>query len=70
VRTTYEPVVAAVRVGATVKAGEVIGSLAIAGSHCQGAVCLHFGALRGQTYLDPLLLLRRGPVILLPLRPG
>ena len=68
VRTTYEPVVAAVGLGDTVEIGTVLGSLAAVGSHCPGAVCLHFGALRGRTYLDPLRLLRGGPVILLPLR--
>jgi hypothetical protein len=66
-RTTYEPVVASVRVGATVTAGQPIGRLSAAGSHCSPAVCLHWGLRRGDEYLDPLSLLNSGPVRLLPL---
>jgi hypothetical protein len=66
-RTTYEPVVASVRVGATVRAGQPIGRLSAAGSHCSPAVCLHWGLRRGEEYLDPLSLLNSGPVRLLPL---
>jgi hypothetical protein len=66
-RTTYEPVVASVRVGAIVKAGQPIGRLSAAGSHCSPAVCLHWGLRRGEEYLDPLSLLNSGPVRLLPL---
>ncbi len=66
VRTTYEPVTPLVRRGDTVRAGQVIGVVGQRGaSHCAG--CLHFGALRGQVYLDPLVLLRPGRVVLLPL---
>lgn len=67
IRTTYEPVVASVRTGATVKAGQPIGRLSAAGSHCAPAVCLHWGLRRGEDYLDPLSLLNSGPVRLLPL---
>ncbi|AJP05851.1 peptidase M23 [Streptomyces cyaneogriseus subsp. noncyanogenus] len=69
-RTTYEPVRASVRAGETVAAGEVVGAVEPAGSHC-AAPCLHWG-LRGEgTYLDPLTLLppwllRTGPSRLLP----
>ncbi|MFF8593132.1 murein hydrolase activator EnvC family protein [Streptomyces sp. NPDC015220] len=55
-RTTYEPVRATVRQGEEVTAGEVIGTVEASGSHC-GSGCLHWGLLRGGTYLDPLLLL-------------
>lgn len=58
-RTTYLPVRAAVRVGARVRAGQVIGRL-LAGSHCGDRSCLHWGLLRGDTYLDPMSLLRPG----------
>lgn len=74
VRTTYEPVVPGVALGQVVPAGAVLGAVAAAGSHCERqpsrgqATCLHFGALRGRTYLDPLALLRGGPVVLLPMR--
>jgi murein DD-endopeptidase MepM/ murein hydrolase activator NlpD len=68
VRTTYEPVTPAVRTGQRLARGDPLGTLAAAGSHCRPAVCLHLGALRGRAYLDPLDLLRGGPVVLLPLR--
>ncbi len=68
-RTTYEPVAAKVEKGAGVAAGEVLGTVEPAGSHC--AACLHWGLLRGDTYLDPLSLLPPwlldgGPSRLLP----
>jgi murein DD-endopeptidase MepM/ murein hydrolase activator NlpD len=66
-RTTYEPVLAAVRRGRRVAAGAVLGHLAPDGSHCPPRACLHWGWLRGETYLDPLLLVGAGPVRLLPL---
>jgi hypothetical protein len=65
-RTTYEPVTAAVSVGLQVAAGEAIGRLEFPG-HCVPAACLHWGLLRGGTYLDPLSLLSGGSVRLLPL---
>lgn len=66
-RTTYEPVTAGVALGDAVSAGDPIGTLELAGSHCFPRVCLHWGWLRGETYLDPLLLVGAGPVRLLPL---
>ena len=66
-RTTYEPVVATVRLGTRVGAGAQIGSLALAGSHCFPRACLHWGWIEGETYLDPLRLVGAGPVRLLPL---
>jgi Peptidase family M23 len=65
-RTTYEPVTAAVSIGLQVAAGEAIGRLESPG-HCVPTACLHWGLLRGDTYLDPLSLLSGGPVRLLPL---
>lgn len=69
-RTTYEPVRASVTEGTEVTAGEVIGTVEATGSHCT-APCVHWGLLRGDTYLDPLSLLPpwlldRGPSRLLP----
>lgn len=58
-RTTYLPVRASVRVGARVRAGQVIGRL-LSGTHCGDRPCLHWGLLRGDTYLDPMSLLRPG----------
>jgi hypothetical protein len=69
-RTTYEPVSASVQVGDTVPRGGVLGTLEPFGSHCFPRVCLHWGWIRGDTYLDPLLLVGGGPIRLLPLRPG
>ena len=66
-RTTYEPVAASVRVGQAVPAGAVLGRLT-SGGHCPDG-CLHWGLLRGATYLDPLQLVRRGPSRLLPVPP-
>lgn len=65
-RTTYEPVDAAVAAGARVTRGEVIGHLARGHGGCDAAACLHWGALRGDEYLDPLGLLTSGRVRLLP----
>lgn len=66
-RTTYEPVAAAVRRGEMVDRAAVLGRLEAAPSHCRPRACLHWGWLRGETYLDPLGLLGGGPVRLLPL---
>jgi murein DD-endopeptidase MepM/ murein hydrolase activator NlpD len=66
-RTTYEPVTATVRVGDVLARGQPIGTLEISGSHCWPRVCLHWGWKRGATYLDPLLLVGGGPIVLLPL---
>jgi murein DD-endopeptidase MepM/ murein hydrolase activator NlpD len=66
-RTTYEPVEAGVERGSIVTAGAVIGTLQTFGSHCAPQVCLHWGLLEGETYLDPLTLVGAGPVRLLPI---
>ena len=67
-RTTYQPVAAAAElvVGDPVGAGERVGVLEPAGSHCAPRRCLHWGWLEGTTYLDPLRLVGLGPVRLLP----
>jgi len=69
-RTTYEPVKASVKKGDEVEAGEVVGTVEPGASHCM-VTCVHWGLLRGGTYLNPLSLLppwllRRGPSRLLP----
>ena len=66
-RTTYEPVRASVRVGDQVARGAPLGTLSSVPSHCAPRVCLHWGLIRGSTYLDPLTLLGSVPVRLLPL---
>lgn len=65
-RTTYEPVTAAVPVGAFVGVGEVIGTLEPGHLGCAAQACLHWGLRRGEEYLDPVRLVERGPVRLLP----
>ncbi|BCL23281.1 peptidoglycan DD-metalloendopeptidase family protein [Streptomyces tuirus] len=70
-RTTYEPVTAAVEEGEEVEPGEVIGTVDANGSHCT-APCVHWGLRRGESYMNPLSLLppwllHRGPSRLLPL---
>lgn len=65
--TTYEPVRPAVRAGQRVAEGDVLGTLQPGHTGCPRAACLHWGLLRGHSYLDPLSLLRRPPVRLLPL---
>jgi murein DD-endopeptidase MepM/ murein hydrolase activator NlpD len=67
IRTEYEPVSAVVHAGDMVRTGQVIGR--ILGTHdmCRPASCLHWGARRGDLYIDPMLLLNPlGPVRLLP----
>ncbi|GAA4595341.1 hypothetical protein GCM10023194_64540 [Planotetraspora phitsanulokensis] len=64
-RTTYLPIRPTVRPGHAVAAGEVIGVLEDVTGHCREA-CLHWGLLRGEIYLDPLLLFGAGQVRLLP----
>ena len=65
-RTTYEPVLPAVRAGAVVAAGDVLGALLAGHAGCPAA-CLHWGVRRDRTeYLDPLVLLRPARVRLLP----
>jgi murein DD-endopeptidase MepM/ murein hydrolase activator NlpD len=66
-RTTYEPVRASVRVGEVLARGQPVGTLELAGSHCFPRACLHWGWKRADTYLDPLLLVGGGPIVLLPL---
>jgi murein DD-endopeptidase MepM/ murein hydrolase activator NlpD len=65
-RTTYEPVAAVVRAGQVTEPGTTIGRLEEWPGHCPGP-CLHWGALRGDVYVDPLSLLRPAPLpVLLP----
>ena len=69
-RTTYEPVHPSVRKGEKVRAGETVATVADGALHCRGG-CLHWGAKRGERYLDPLSLLPDrllggGPSRLLP----
>ncbi len=66
-RSTYEPVMAAMSAGDSVAAGQVLGLLQGVHSHCAPLVCLHLGVKRSDAYLDPLSLLGSPPVRLKPL---
>jgi murein DD-endopeptidase MepM/ murein hydrolase activator NlpD len=65
-RTTYEPVQPAVAAGQPVARGTRLGVLVAGHAGCPVQACLHWGLRRGQTYLDPLLLLRPPRIRLLP----
>lgn len=72
-RTTYEPIRPAVRVGDQVARGQVIGTLLAGHPGCPATaptVCLHWGVHRDSVYLDPLRLVESGHVRLLPWPPG
>lgn len=66
-RTTYLPVDSDLARGDPVSAGDVLGVLAASPLHCRDRPCLHWGLRRGSGYLDPLSLLGRAEVRLLPL---
>jgi murein DD-endopeptidase MepM/ murein hydrolase activator NlpD len=65
-RTSYEPVAAAVRAGQRVRRGEPLGMVAAGHRGCAVAACLHWGLRRDGEYLDPLLLVRAAHVRLKP----
>jgi murein DD-endopeptidase MepM/ murein hydrolase activator NlpD len=69
--TSYEPVVAAVRVGQLVDASTPIGTLQAGHRGCPVVACLHWGAMWGPAahadYVNPLGLLASTPVRLKPL---
>lgn len=66
-RSTFEPVHGGPPVGTSVSRSDPIGTIGAGAGHCAPATCLHWGVIRGRTYLDPLSYLGRAPIILLPL---
>jgi len=70
-RTSYEPVEAAVVVGQRVDETSVLGRLVAGHPGCPVAACLHWGAMWGSAaradYVDPIGLLAATPVRLKPL---
>jgi murein DD-endopeptidase MepM/ murein hydrolase activator NlpD len=66
-RTTYQPVEGRLRPGTLVHRGSRIGVISATAGHCVPLTCLHWGAISGRTYRDPLSLLGAGRPILLPL---
>jgi len=73
-RTSYEPVRAAVRVGQLVDTSTPIGTLVAGHPGCGAPACLHWGAMWGPAaradYVDPLGLLASTRIRLKPLHPG
>lgn len=65
-RSTFEPVVASAPVGSAVSRGEAVGVVSATPGHCAPRTCVHWGVLRGETYVDPLSLVQRARVVLLP----
>ncbi len=66
-RTTYEPVAPSVLGGQAVARGSPLGTLLAGHAGCPLEACLHWGLRRGETYLDPMALLRPPEVRLLPM---
>jgi murein DD-endopeptidase MepM/ murein hydrolase activator NlpD len=66
-RTTYEPVDPSVAAGQAVARGSPIGTLQIGHPGFPVQACLHWGLRRGETYLDPMILLSPPRLRLLPM---
>jgi len=62
-RTTYEPLTAAVVAGEPVARGAPIGTVTTGHPECAADTCLHWGVRRGEEYLDPLPLVRADTVL-------
>lgn len=65
-RSTYQPVAERVPKGSRLARGAPLGVLDL-GGHCVLHDCLHLGARRGETYVDPTPLLQPLTLSLLPL---
>ncbi len=66
VRSSMEPVRAAVVAGQRVAAGQLLGALEAGHPRCQPQACVHWGVRINGVYIDPMLLLRPLRVRLLP----
>ncbi|SDS66034.1 Peptidase family M23 [Paraoerskovia marina] len=66
-RSTLEPVESDLVRGESVARGQVVGVTGTTGMHCSS--CLHWGVREDEVYVDPLLLLDGGPIVLLSTRP-
>lgn len=66
-RSSFEPVLATVKLGEHIDRGQIIAT--VQPGHRPPSVSLHWGARREENYLNPLLFIQdRRPSILLPLR--
>ena len=66
-RSTFEPVTGAPATGTPVTRGARVGAVAATPGHCAPQTCVHWGVLRGESYLDPLSFVDRQRIVLLPL---
>lgn len=66
-RSTFEPVESVLETGTSVVRGQQVATVSATPGHCAPVTCLHWGVLRGETYLDPLAMVGPLRVILLPL---
>ena len=66
-RSTFEPVSSTLGVGTAVAEGDPVVAISAEAGHCAPSTCLHWGVLRGRTYLDPLGFVGRARIVLLPL---
>lgn len=66
-RSTFEPVQDTVPAGTVVSAGQQVATVSAVAGHCAPSTCVHWGVLSGDRYLDPLAVLGKVRVILLPL---
>ncbi len=69
-RSSFEPVASSLAVGDLVRQGDEVATVDSVPGHCAPAACLHWGVREGEQYLDPMVVLRGGPVVLLPLSPA
>jgi murein DD-endopeptidase MepM/ murein hydrolase activator NlpD len=66
-RSTYEPVIADVRLGEAVDVGTPLGTVAEYGGHCGGAQgCIHVGLRTDGRYLNPRILVAGAAAVLKP----
>ncbi len=66
-RSTFEPVQTSLPTGTPVARGQPVATVSATPGHCAPAICLHWGVLRTETYLDPLFFVVLLRVVLLPL---
>jgi murein DD-endopeptidase MepM/ murein hydrolase activator NlpD len=63
-RSTFQPAQTELDVGTPVKKGQIIGTISQKSSHCETEICLHWGVIQDETYLDPIKQIK-GEIVLL-----
>lgn len=56
-KTTFQPIDSIVVAGQAIKRNQIIGYVAVEGSHCIPDTCLHWGLIEEKRYLNPLSIL-------------